>query len=280
MAVVTIDSPDDPRLAPYRNLPAGGAPGRFIVEGKLLVSRLLESGRPVESILCSPVHLEAWRPALPAGVSLFVASPELLSELAGFKFHRGVMACGLREEQPAQGDVLDRALAGSKPEEPLLVAVGIDLADPENVGGLIRAAACFGANAVVLNRSRPDPLSRRVIRVSMGAALRLPVVHSPDPLATLDRLRQRWQCQTVAAVLSPAATRLSDLPAPRRAAILFGSEGEGLPGELVSACGNRVSIPMAPGCDSLNVAMAAGIFLHHFSTRPAGSPETSQSPRT
>src|SRR5205085_10748897 len=108
-----------------------------------------------------------------------------------------------------------------------------------------------------------DPFSRRVLRVSMGAALHLPVVESPDLAADLKRLAAA-DFDTVAAVIDPAAESLSAARRGPRLALLLGSEGHGLAAEWLQLARRRVTIPMQLGIDSLNVANAAAVLLYHF----------------
>ena len=101
----------------------------------------------------------------------------------------------------------------------------------------------------------------------MGAALRLSILESPDLERDLRRLRDEWQVKLFATVLDDAAEPLVHVAKPLRLALLFGNEADGLDARWQTLCDRRLTIPMQPGTDSLNVAIAAGIFLHHFSSR-------------
>jgi tRNA G18 (ribose-2'-O)-methylase SpoU len=129
------------------------------------------------------------------------------------------------------------------------------------MGGLFRNAAAFGADAVLLDETSCDPLYRKAIRVSVGAALTVPFARDGTGgtiVAALDRAG--FACFG----LSPAgATDLGDARPPARAALVLGAEGPGLPPPLMRRM-TTLRIPMAPRFDSLNVATAAGIALHHF----------------
>jgi tRNA G18 (ribose-2'-O)-methylase SpoU len=145
--------------------------------------------------------------------------------------------------------------------ERALVLALFGIANHDNMGGLFRNAAAFGVDAVVLDSDCCDPLYRKAIRVSVGAALVVPFARlnrDEDPLALMSRSGLE------AIALSPSA----DLPIrrlmrPAKAALLLGAEGPGLPKALLDRA-RAVSIPMAGGLDSLNVATAAGIALHHL----------------
>jgi tRNA G18 (ribose-2'-O)-methylase SpoU len=105
----------------------------------------------------------------------------------------------------------------------------------------------------------------------MGAAFALPIVESADLLADLAHLSGPWDVCTFATVLADGAEPLAAVRPPRRWALVLGGEGEGLSPEWIAACRRQVTIPMSRGVDSLNVSVAAGVFLHHFHLpRPLG----------
>jgi tRNA G18 (ribose-2'-O)-methylase SpoU len=135
--------------------------------------------------------------------------------------------------------------------------------DPTNLGSINRSAAAFGCASLVLGSQCADPFSRRVLRVSMGAALHLPIVESRDLAADLDVLR-RADFTLVATVIDPTAEPLATFQRPEKLALLLGSEGHGLGPDWLSMCDRRVTIPMQLGIDSLNVAIAAAVFLYHL----------------
>jgi len=224
----------------------------FVAEGRILVQDLLAWGRAgraqVVAVLAETGLVEAVRPLLPEGTELLSASRAELEALAGFPFHRGLLAAA---RVPPPG----RDLEGCR----RLLALPA-LADAENLGQLLRTAAALGLDGVLLGPG-PDPFSRRSVRVSMGAAWKLPIWRPEDLWATLDAWRGA-DGELAAAALGPAAVAVLDWrPAPRTALVL-GPEGPGLaPGDL-AWCSRSVRIPMAEGVDSLNVAAAGAILMH------------------
>ncbi len=261
-----IDDLADPRIAAYRNLKTSNLTrGRdwFVVEGEKLVERLLESPFPVESILVSDRHearVSAW---IPDGVSLWVVPHALVDLLVGFNFHQGVLACGRKRPWPDLAELVGK---GTGPKT-LVACPQID--NPENLGAIIRLGDVFGVDAILVGDRCPDPFSRRVLRVSMGMALRLPVIESKDLAQDLMLLRDDLGFSLAATVVDHDAELLHQVRRPERVALLLGCEGNGLEREWVDRCDRRVTIPMRPGAESLNVAVAAGILLYHFTT---GSP--------
>jgi tRNA G18 (ribose-2'-O)-methylase SpoU len=263
MPRLPIGDIDDPRLAPYRGLNRQNLTrysDLFIAEGDKIVQRLIASRFPVASLLAVPAWADRLEPQLPADTPIYVAAPKLLEAIIGFNFHRGVLACGRRLPWASIGEVVQAAADAA------VIVVCPDIQDPTNLGSIIRTSAALGCTAVVLGPGCADPLSRRVLRVSMGAALRLPLVESRDLVADLHELRQP-DFQIVATVTDPAAQPLAGFQRPPRLAILLGSEGHGLSAELQAVADQRVTIPLHLGIDSLNVAVAAAVVLYHCSTR-------------
>ena len=115
-----------------------------------------------------------------------------------------------------------------------------------------------------------DPFSRRVVRVSMGAALRLPIVESQDLVGDMELLRDSWNFELAAAVLDDADEELPAAVRPKRLALVFGTEADEVNPTWLAACERRLTLPMRSGADSLNVATATGVFLYHF-TRVAAT---------
>lgn len=257
----TIDDPADPRLAPYagiRERDLVGRHGRFIVEGAVTLRTML-SGRArfrTESILLTPERLgefEALIARLPEPPPVHLATKAVMSAVAGFPIHRGVLAIGLRGRQTEPD-----ALVPPSPAPATVVGL-VGLTNHDNVGGLFRNAAAFGADAVLLDPATCDPLYRKAIRVSAGTALTLPFARLADVEAFLD-LAERHALVPLALTPGGEAEIGASEPAPR-ALVLLGAEGPGLP-EALMARARRLRIGIEPDVDSLNVATAGAIALH------------------
>jgi tRNA G18 (ribose-2'-O)-methylase SpoU len=140
-----------------------------------------------------------------------------------------------------------------------------DVQDPTNLGAILRTCQGFGVDGVILGDKCADPFSRRVLRVSMGGVFRLPIVESHDLAADLAFLKDELHCQVIATVLDASADELETILVRKpRVALLFGSEGHGLPTECITASTKRVTLKMLREADSFNVAAAAAMFLYHF----------------
>ena len=262
MPEILIESVDDPRLSPYRDLKCQStdAADVFIAEGEKLVVRLLRSRCRVDSILCTP----DWRVQLPPGldpaIPVYVAATPTIAGLIGFKFHRGVLAAGRPPNKIPLEEILTKA--ADRPRS--LIVVCPEIRDPENLGSIMRTAKALGAAGLIVGAAGTAPYSRRVLRTSMGAVFELPVFPTTQWNEVADLLH-RFGYESVAAVLDTDAVNIDGLTTPQRSAVYLGNEGSGLAPEIGAMCRRRVRIPMADGEVSLNVAVAAGILLHHFS---------------
>ncbi len=257
-----IESIDDRRIAAYRNLRDRTLRGEgiFVAEGRLLVHRLLESAYTAESVLVAETYAQEFARAVPPGVPLYVAAETLLREVVGFNFHRGALAAGRRHALPSVSELVDGLAA--RRDRSLVVLP--EVTGPENLGLIVRSAAALGAGGVVLGERCCDPFSRRALRLSMGSVLEVPLARSRDLTADLVLLKQQFHYELFAAVLDAGAEPLSDVRWPARPAILFGNEFEGLRDQWLARCDRRITIPMRPGVDSLNLGVAAGVFLYEL----------------
>jgi tRNA G18 (ribose-2'-O)-methylase SpoU len=256
-----IADPADPRIADYLDIRERDLVGRrrkFVAEGEVVLRSLLggRSRFAVESVLIAGHRVGAQADLLalvPADVPIYAAAQEVLDRIAGFHLHRGLLAIGRRGADPPLADFL----AGLPAIATTIVAVGI--ANHDNVGGIFRNAAAFGAAAVLLDAGSCDPLYRKAIRVSAGACLTVPFVRQASGAEILDALAAAG---FAALALSPAgAEPLHKVTPAARTALVVGAEGSGLPTEILARC-RTIAIPMAAGTDSLNVATAAAIALY------------------
>lgn len=248
-----IADPDDERLALYRDVKDRDLTGRgglFMAEGKVVLERLFTS--PVAetvSVLTTPERLPglAHLPDAP----VYVVPQTVMDTVAGFPIHRGYLALG----RYAPKQTLSERVRGDRAR--VLVLCGISNTD--NMGGLMRNAAAFGVDAVVLDSTCCDPLYRKAIRVSVGGVLEVPHYRVDDIVSTLKAL------DLTPYALTPSGAMMLDQVQPAaRSAVLFGAEGPGLSADIMAAC-ETVRIDMHGGFDSLNVATTSGIVLYHFS---------------
>ena len=260
--VIRIESPDDPRIAGYhaiRERDLVGREGRFIAEGKVVLNVLFSARRfEVESTLILEQRLPGMAETLalaPAAMPVYVASQSIMDAIAGFHIHRGVLALGRCREEDDPEEML-----AALPADALVVAL-VGISNHDNMGAIFRNAAAFEADAVLLDPSCCDPLYRKAIRVSVGAALKVPFARISGEAALVDLLARRGFRQFA---LSPSGSRTIDtLKREGRTALYLGTEGAGLPPALMGRM-ETVRIPMSQGFDSLNVAAASAVALHRL----------------
>jgi len=263
MPLLPVESLDDSRLRPYRSLKdreLAREGDRFIAEGEQVVRRLLASDYPVESLLLARRRADEIAQLAPSDVPVYVLPDALVHQVVGFKFHSGVMAVGRRKPVVS----LDAFMASVSTRDRFTLVALPDVANTDNLGALVRITAAFGADGLLLGEHCCDPFWRQAVRVSMGAVFSLPLVRSPDLLSDLGKLRERWGVDLVGAVVGEGAQSLLATGRGDRLALLFGNEAQGLGPDYLAACDRRVTIPMRLGTDSLNVAVAAAVFLYHF----------------
>lgn len=258
--MIEITSLDDSRVSDYTRV---GDPqwllarGLFVAEGRLVVRRLFEAGTAaVCSVLITPAALAALVEVLEgACCPIYLCDQALMNQLAGFNFHRGCLALG---ERPKAMDPASRFRVAHR----RLAVEGVG--NPDNIGGLFRVAAAFGADGILLDRTSGDPFYRKAIRTSMGAVFKVPFAQTDTWLDTLAADRAGGS-EIVALTPEPSATRLSDYVSgrsPDRPLILMlGAEGPGLSRDAMTLATTTVRIPIAQDVDSLNVVVAAGIAL-------------------
>jgi tRNA G18 (ribose-2'-O)-methylase SpoU len=198
------------------------------------------------------------------GLSIYVVPQAVMNGITGFNMHRGCLAIARRPRPREWRDVMTGAQRVIALER---------IANADNVGSVFRSAAAFGIDAVLLERTCTDPLYRKAIRTSMGAALTMPFATAepwPEALRELSGagpvLPDRpWV--VLALTTSPTAPPLREIAtsiADRAVAVVVGNEGEGLTEATLDACTHRARIPMTSDVDSLNVATAAAIALYEL----------------
>jgi tRNA G18 (ribose-2'-O)-methylase SpoU len=276
---VPVDDPGDPRLADYRDLNdpdgrrrAGTDRAIVVVEGRLAVERLLASDHEVLSLLVDDHQLVLAGDVVAAtravGAPVYVGTRAVVAATVGFALHRGVVAVA-RRPGPVGADRLLADAASGRAGRPSVVAVLEGLNDHENIGALFRNAAAFDVAGVLLDPTCADPLYRRSVRVSVGHVLHVPWARLVPWPGGLDRVRDAGF--VVAAMvphpppdarvphlgLAELGARVSDGSAG--VAVVLGAEGPGLTGGALAAADLVVSVPMADGVDSLNVATTAAL---------------------
>ena len=283
MRFIHLDSIDDECVAAYVNLTEiqlrnrlEPSKGLFIAESPKVIDRALAAGREPISLLVE----ESWIDGMSGmfdviekrwgdGIPVYVASPEQLKRLTGYRLHRGALAAMKRWSLPSVEEVCRGARR---------VAVMENIVDHTNVGALMRSAAALDVDAVLVTPSCGDPLYRRAARVSMGTVFQVPWtrIGGDDkhywPFTGMRELHDLG-FTTVAMALEDDSISLAELVRCLnnaetesdhidKLALIFGTEGDGLSHHTISRADLTVKIPMSHGVDSLNVAASSAVAFY------------------
>ena len=262
MSVEEVTDVGDPRLADYVALTDVALRrrlepehGLYVAESEKVIRRALGAGHRPRSFLMARRWLDdlddVVADAERDGVPVYVGEHDVIEALTGFHLHRGALASMERPALPPLADVVRAARR---------VLVLEDVVDHTNVGAVFRSAAALGMDAVLVTPRCADPLYRRSVRVSMGTVFQVPWTRVTPWPGAIGLLRDLGF--TVAALaLRDDAVPLGELAAaaPTRLALVLGTEGDGLSSRTVAAVDQVVTIPMAGGVDSLNVAAAGAV---------------------
>lgn len=265
--IVTIEDPNDPRLADYVRLrdvqlrkSLETEHGLFLAEGEKVIRRAVAAGYPVRSFLVTPRSRDALADVLDRfDAPVYLADLEVTRRIAGFPIHRGALASMDRLPLPSVAEVIADARR---------LVVCEDIVDHTNVGAVVRCAAALGVDGVILAPRCSDPLYRRSVKVSMGAVFALPYARMERWYDGLGELRAAG-FRLLALTPDQSALPIDRALMGERVALLLGSEGDGLSSRWVHQADEAVRIPMSPdamrlGVDSLNVVAAAAIACYHL----------------
>lgn len=225
--------------------------GVFIAESPKVIRVALDAGYEPLALLCERKHIDGDAADIIsrcAGIPVYTGSRDLLAELTGYVLTRGVL-CAMRRPKPRS---IAEVCRGAR-----RVVVINGVVDTTNIGAIFRSAAALGIDAVLLTRNSCDPLNRRAVRVSMGSVFLVPWTWLDGPLSSLNDLGFR----TAAMALTDDSVSIDapQLASEPRLAIVMGTEGDGLPHDVIEEADYVVRIPMAHGVDSLNVAAASAV---------------------
>lgn len=266
MSVIEITSLEHPGVEVFGTLTEAQLRNRidpergiFIAESPKVIRVALDAGYQPLALLCEQKHItgDAADIILRAGdTPVYTGSRELLARLTGYTLTRGVL-CAMRRPAPRTAEEVCR--------DARRVAVIHGVVDTTNIGAIFRSAAALGIDAILLSPDSCDPLNRRAVRVSMGSVFLVPWTWLPRPVASLREMGFR----TAALALTDRSVpidypELKDIP---RLAIIMGTEGDGLPAEVLSESDYVVRIPMWHGVDSLNVAAASAVAFWELRSR-------------
>ncbi len=233
-----------------------------MIEGRNAVTEALRAGRAVDKLYIAKGDTDRTLSRLAAqarkaGTVVVEADRRKLDAMSTTGAHQGVIAVAAAAEYATVEDLL--ALAEERGEAPLVVVCD-EISDPHNLGAIIRTAECAGAHGVIIPKRRSAGLTAVVAKTSAGAVSYLPVARVPNIPQLLKELKERglWVFGTAAEGAAPLYQ--TDLRGP--AAVVIGSEGEGMSRLVREGCDFLVSIPMRGRISSLNASAAAAILLY------------------
>lgn len=186
-----------------------------------------------------------------SGVTVVTVTTSVMGALSPVRAPTGVVSLIQRRD----GD-LARVARTLQP----LVVVAVDVQDPGNTGAMVRAAEAGGATGVICAGLTADPWGWKALRAAMGSTFRLPLHRDRDVAAICQALRDRGV--RVVATVPTGADPMHEVDLRRPTALLFGGEGEGIGADVLRAADSRITIPMQPAVESLNVAVATGILVY------------------
>ncbi len=254
MKVEPADESDFDAFSSLRNrqIPEGA----FIGDGLKVARRMLAGPLTLDRILLSQKWLDMFRAEIEARpetqLRVRLAPQSKLAEIVGFDLHQGIMIMGRMPRVPTIASVL----AGKK--APLLLAMD-GLADAENVGAVMRTCAAFGVDGVIVGAGTCSPWTRRAVRTSLGAVLRVPVCESDNLAATL---RSLDGVACYAAHIHGEHRVITKVDYSGPTCIVVGGEADGVSAPVLAACRSTIFIPMAGGWDCLNVGAATAVLLY------------------
>ena len=241
--------------------------GLFLAESANVILRAIEAGYEPYSVLVETGRLDVEAgPVFEAiekylgrekldSLPVYIADRDVVTCLTGHTLVRGLwMALKRKPAVPVEDFCKDKRR----------IAVLMDVVNPVNVGAIFRSAAALGMDGVLLTHTSVDPLTRRTARVSMGTVFQIPwaqaSLEESEGLNML-KLLNSYGYKTVAMALTPDSTNVDNdkIRSNEKVAVLLGTEGTGLPKDVIAASDYRVMIPMYHGVDSLNVAAASAI---------------------
>lgn len=255
---IEVSDPLDPRLHAYRNLRLSDPSDGFVAEGSLVVRRLLETGIPLRSLLLHRGQEHRYATQISASTPAYVVAPEIGEQIAGYDFHRGVLAHGDCPAMLGHHELTHR--------QPRLALALVGISDPENVGSLLRSAAALGVHDILIGPRTITPYARRVIRVSMASVFHHRFYRFEQPVQQILQL-QASGMQFAATTLAKDAVEISELArqiTDHGTVLMVGNEAQGLDQDVQDVCRIRVTLSMHENTDSLNVGVAGGIFLYEL----------------
>ena len=249
----TITSRQNPLMTHIRKLAGSAAyrrqTGQCLCDSPKLLREAAQWGAEVQTV----VSVEPWPEPLPEKVRQVLVPPEVMASISPAKTPQGVLFTCRAPALP-----VPETLPGRR----YVVLDGVQ--DPGNVGTLLRSAAAFGFDGVLLSDGCASVFAPKTLRASMGAAVRIPVIEAGKMPEAIALLREKGITCLAAALYQSQPLSAAASSYPDGVCVVIGSEGQGLTDETIAACTGTVRIPMTDRVESLNAGIAGSILLWHF----------------
>jgi RNA methyltransferase, TrmH family len=252
LSIERISSRQNPVVRQFRDVAQGNVADRMLLDGEHLIAEAIESRIDIEiAAFTDPLASAPLARRLPEETRKVIVSDAVLNAMSPVQSPSGVVAIARRPSSD-----LDRVFARA----PQLILLLHEVQDPGNVGAIVRAAEACGATGVICGERTADPFSWKALRGSMGSSFRVAIA-TRHPLASAIAVA-RGKGLRVFATDARGGTSLPECNLRLSAAIVLGGEGGGLPGSIIELADERLTIPMQPPVESLNVATAAALVIY------------------
>ncbi|MBQ9120907.1 MAG: RNA methyltransferase [Clostridia bacterium] len=257
--ITSKSNPKIVRVAKYAEKKYRDSDGVFVCEGLKLLEEAVLANANIREIYIDSGAEEKWRSKLSrllahcANVNCYRISGELYRKISGENSPQGILAV---IDMPSN----IRHVSASKPDPLETVMMFESVRDPGNMGTLIRTAAAFGFDRLILSADCADVFNPKVLRGAMGAIFKIKVDYCEDLISTVNFLNQSGR-RTMAALPKEKAAVAGRDTLYSTDCVVIGNEGHGLSENIIAACSDAVYIPMMENTESLNAAIASSILM-------------------
>lgn len=236
--------------------------GLFAAEGKKLLEEALDAGLSVQAVFFTEKAEKQYADLLQkaAGAALYRVTDEVYEKLSTESAPQGLYAC---LKKPVKPELSDAALAAGG----LILLDGVQ--NPANLGAIFRSAFALGFHTLVLSDDCADAYAPKTVRAAMGSLFRLTLYRERDLAGTIRSLQKNGS-RVFCTQLSDKSLALGSVDFCASDSFVIGNEGHGASEAVKAACSHSLYIPMAPGAESLNAAVAASILLWEVRRQNAG----------
>ncbi len=238
----------------------------FIVEGKKLSFEAIDAGLDIICVFVAESKKDLYFSELEkraeykslSNAALYILSDSAFDKISSEKSPQGIILAIKYLDFFREVDIIYKEDVFLKEKERAIILSSVR--DPQNLGSVIRSAAAFGADHIILSSDSADIYNPKTVRAAMGSMFKLSVTYVKNLVQTITELREAGR-RVFSAELNPMALSLPDIDVLQSDVFVIGNEGHGVSAEVSSASDSSVYIPISDKAESLNAAVAAGIFM-------------------